>query len=336
MPQVAWAPWRARRPHRRALRGRIRAKKQRKPPVPWCGSLLRGAGGTWYDATVKRTVTIFLAVVLAATMASAQSASSRAWQQRLELEIPLPVPLVELDTINPFAVVVDETPTVLQSTTPRKVDIRGIATVAAYVDAKGECLGAVPLELPVPGLTSSLIEDLTGTKFDPATAGNAPQPSWVVVEIAMEGKVKEASILDQQLEMPDPAAPPVPAEPVAMTPPGALRNLNTTPNAQLSKLAAPRRIKINAPARENAVHFRAMVHITEDGRCDRYVPLELHDGLNTWLSGYLATWRVQPATRDGAPVAAWLIFSARVQLKLSGFSSGNFRVNREREYNPAQ
>lgn len=269
-------------------------------------------------------------------MASAQSASNRAWQQRLELEIPLPVPLVELETINPFAVMVDETPAVLQSTTPRKVDIQGVATVAAYVDAKGECLGAVPLELPVPGLTSSLVEDLTGTKFDPATAGNAPQPSWVVVEIVMAGKVKEALIRDQLLEMPDPIAPPVPTEPVAMTPPGALRNLKTTPHSQLSKLAAPRRIKINAPARENEVHLRAMVHITEDGRCDRYVPLELHDGLSTWLSGYLATWRVQPATRDGAPVAAWLVFSARAQLKLSGFSSGNFRVNREREYNPAE
>jgi hypothetical protein len=290
----------------------------------------------WYDASVRRTVTILLAVVLAAATVSAQSASSRAWQQRLEVEIPLPVPLVELQTINPFAVEVDETPTVVQSTTPRKVDIQGIATVAAYVDAKGECLGAVPLELPVPGITSSLVEDLTGAKFDPATAGNAPQPSWVVLEVVMEGRVKEATILDQLLEMPDPAAPPVPTQPVAMTPPGTLRNLNTTPHAQLSTLAAPRRIKINAPARDNEVHFRAMVHITEDGRCDRYVPLELYDGLSTWFSGYLASWRAQPATRDGAPVAAWLVFSARAQIKLSGLSSGNFRVNRDREYDPAQ
>ena len=121
-----------------------------------------------------------------------------------------------------------------------------------------------------------------------------------------------------------------------MTPPGTLRNLKTTPHAQLSKLAAPRRIKVSAPGRDNEVHFRAMVHITEDGRCDRYVPLELYDGLSTWFSGYLATWRVQPATRDGAPIAAWVVFSARVQMKLSGLSSGNFRVARDREYNPVQ
>ncbi len=269
-------------------------------------------------------------------MALAQSASSRAWQQRLELEIPLPVPLVELETINPFAVTVDETPTVLQSMTPRKVNIQGVAIVAAYVDAKGECLGAVPLELPVPGITSSLVEDLTGTKFDPATAGSAPQPSWVVVEIVLEGKVREATIVDQLLEMPDPAAPPVPTEPVAMTPPGTLRDLRATPHSQLSRLAAPRRIKVNAPARDNEAHLRAMVHVTENGRCDSFVPLELHEGLSTWFSGYLATWRLQPATRDGAPVAAWVVFSARVRLKLSALSSGNFRVARDREYDPAQ
>ena len=55
---------------------------------------------------------------------------------------------------------VDETPTVTQAVAPRKVDIRGVATVAAFVDAKGVCLGAVPLELPVPGLTASIVEDL--------------------------------------------------------------------------------------------------------------------------------------------------------------------------------
>ena len=348
------------RPTKRARTGdsgkRGRATKQNTPPVPWRWSVLRdrcgkrtqgthgyfdvdgdGLGhGPWYDATVKNTVRIFLVVLLAATMASAQSASSRAWQQRLELEIPLPVPLVELETINPFAVTVDETPAVLQSITPSKVDVQGVATVAAYIDAKGECLGAVPLELPVPGLTSSLVEDLTGTKFDPATAGNAPQPSWVVLEVVMDGKVKDASILDQFLEMPDPAIPPVPNEPVAMTPPGRLRNLKATPHDQLSTLAAPRRIKVNAPGRENEVHFRTMVHITEEGRCDRYVPLELYEGLSTWLSGYLATWKAQPATHNGVPVAAWVVFSARVQMKLSAFSSGNFRVVRDREYSPTQ
>jgi len=285
---------------------------------------------------VKRTVAISLAVLLLATTAHAQSASNRAWQQRLQLEIPLPVPMVEIETINPFAITVDEAPTVLSSTPPRRVVFQGTATVAAYIDAKGECLGAVPLELPVPGLTSSLVEDLTGTRFDAATAGNAPQPSWVVLEVMMEGKIKEAAILDQVLEMPDPTAPPVPTRPVAMTPPGNLRTLKATPSAQLSKLAAPRRIKVNAPGRENEVHFRAMIHITEGGRCDRFVPLELYDGLSTWLSGYLATWRVQPATRDGAPTDAWVVFSARVQMKLSGLTSNNFRVARDREYSPEQ
>jgi hypothetical protein len=279
---------------------------------------------------------IVATLVLVATTAAAQSASSRAWQQRMDVEIPLPVPLVGLEAVNPFAVEVDETPTVTQAVAPRKVDIRGAATVAAFVDAKGVCLGAVPLGLPVPGLTASIVEDLNGTRFDPAVAGSAPQPSWVVLEIAMEGRVKESEIIDQTLSMPDPMTPPVPNQPVAMKPPGHLRNLKATPHSQLSQLASPRRVKVSAPGRDDEIHVRALVHITENGRCDRYVPLELYDGLNTWFSGFLATWRVQPATLDGAPVAAWVEYSARVRMKLSGVSSTTSKVVRNREYTPSQ
>ena len=291
---------------------------------------------TWYDASVKRVIMTVAVFVLVATSAAAQSASSRAWQQRMDVEIPLPVPLVELEAVNPFATEVDETPKVTQATAPRKVAVQGVATVAVFVDAKGICLGAVPLELPVPGLTASLVEDLNGARFDPATAGGAPQPSWVVLEIVMEGKVKESEIVDQTLEMPDSETPSVPNQPVAMKPPGSLRNLKATPHAQLSKLAAPRRIKVSAPGRDDEIHIRALVHVTENGRCDRYVPLELYDGLNLWFSGYLASWRVQPATRDGAPLAVWVEYSARVRMKVSGISSTTSRVVRDHEYTPAE
>jgi hypothetical protein len=285
---------------------------------------------------MKRIIIIVVAVSLAASGATAQSASSRAWQQRLEVEIPLPIPMVELESINPFTANVDEPAVVLGSTAPRKVDVRGIATVAAFVDAKGECLGAVPLKLPMPGLTSSLVQELTGSRFDAATAGNSSRPSWVVIEIVMEGRVKEATVVDQVLEMPDPEVPPVPSKPVAMTPPGNLRNLKATPHDQLTTLATPRRIRVKAAGREDEIHLRALVHITEEGRCDRFVPLDLFDGLNPWVSAYLATWRVQPATVDGAAKATWLVYSARVRMKLSGLDSTTFRVIRDREYSPVQ
>ncbi len=45
---------------------------------------------------------------------------------------------------------------------------------------RGECLGAVPLDLPFPGLTSVIVEELTGKRFDPALVGATAAPSWVV------------------------------------------------------------------------------------------------------------------------------------------------------------
>lgn len=242
--------------------------------------------------------------------------------------------MVELESVNPFAAPVDQPPKVLQSVPPRKVEVSGIATVAAYVDVKGECLGTVPLELPFPGLTSPLVEELTGSRFDAARADDVPKPSWVVLDIVMQGKVKESELLDQLLELPEPASPPEPNTPVAMTPPGNLRELPAIPQAELSVLASPRRIRVHAPGREEEVHLRALVHITETGRCDRYVPLELLDGLNPWLSAYLASWRVQPATIDGVAQASWVEYSARVRMKISSLDSTNFRVVRDRDYTP--
>ena len=250
------------------------------------------------------------------------------------MEIPLPVPMVSLESVNPFAKPVDEPAEVLQSTPPRKVSVNGVATVAAYVDAKGECLGTVPLELPFPGLTSSLVEEFTGSRFDAARAGEVPKPSWVVLNIAIEGKVKESEVVDPVLQSPDPSLPPEPVPPAVMAPPGNLRELPATPLAELSSPASPRRIRIHAPSREEETHLRALVHLSKEGRCDRYVPLEFPDGLNPWLSAYLASWRVRPAMVDGAAVDSWVELSATVRLKLSGLDSTTFQVDRDREYSP--
>jgi hypothetical protein len=285
---------------------------------------------------VKKTALTLVVMMLAASTVLAQSASTRAWQQRLEIEIPLPVPMVELQSINPFAEPVDEPAALTESSIPKKVDIVGTVSVAAFVDSKGECLGIVPLELPLPGLTAPLANSLTGSRFEPAMAGSAPQPSWVVLEIDIKGRVKDGFVSDQVFELPDPDAPPVPKKPAAMAPPGRLRNLTATAHSQLSSLAEPRRVRVGAPSREDRVPIRALVHITKEGRCDRYVPLELDDGLNNWVSAFLATWRLKPATRDGAAVDSWLVYSAQASIKLSGIDSTDHRLVRDHEYRPSR
>lgn len=264
----------------------------------------------------------------------AQSAPPRAWQQRIEVELSLPVPVVELASVNPFAIAVDQAPSLVASTPPRKLDVRGVAVVAAYVDPDGRCLGGVPLELPFPGLTQPILEELTATRFDPAVSSRGPVGSWVVLGIGMEGRVKDSTVGSPTFELPDPASPPEPAPPLQVAPSGQLLRVPFEPQGSITTMASPRRLRVKADARETDVPVRALLHITAGGRCDRFVPLNLEPGLHPWLSAYLATWRLEPASRDGQPHEAWVVVSARARLELSSLESTGVQVLRDRSFEP--
>lgn len=273
-------------------------------------------------------------VLLVSAVATAQQAAPRPWQQRLQMDIPLAVPMVELAAVNPFAAPVDEPPRLLSSAAPRKVDVSGAAVVAAYVDAKGDCLGSVPLELPFPGLTSRMVEELAGARFEPARVGSTATPSWVVVELVVEGRVKESAPTPPQLELPDPARPPRRDPSPRVSPPGNLVRLPATPAPELTTLALPRRLKVSAPGGAAEAALSALVHVSDVGRCDRFVILDLPSGLSRWLSAYLATWRLEPARRRGEPVSTWVHYSGRVALELSGLQSISARTLSDRSYDP--
>jgi hypothetical protein len=286
---------------------------------------------------MKRAAAMVLVVVLGvAASGPSEEVGQRAWQQRLQADIPLPVPMVAVEAVNPFATPVDELPKLLGATPPRKLDVTGLATAAAYVDAKGACLGAVPLELPFPGLTSALVAELGQARFEPARTGNTAQPSWVVVAITVLGRVKESVVSDQSLELPDPSRPPEPKVPPRVAPPGNLLQLPAVRQSELTSLAAPRRLGLKAPGRDAELAVTALVHATAEGRCDRFVPLDLDSGFEGWLSAYLATWRLQPAVRQGQPVDCWVVYRARVQVELSGLESTAVRTATDSSYDPNQ
>jgi hypothetical protein len=283
---------------------------------------------------MKLVVIIALALALLGPHAAAQNGAARAWQQRIDVEIDLPIPVVELAVANPFAITVEQPPQLLSSTPPRKLDVQGSAIVAAYVDAKGECRGGVPLELPFPGLTTAILDEIRGSRFDPAKVGDASAPSWAVVGLDISGRVKESNVVSPIFELPDPTAPPEPAAPLGMIPSGQLINAPYTPHDELTTFAAPRRLKVKAPSQDAEIPVRALVHITATGRCDRFVPLNLESGLHRWLSAYLATWRLEPARLNGEPHEAWVVYSARAELKLSALDSDNVRMIRDRSFVP--
>jgi hypothetical protein len=283
---------------------------------------------------MKRASIVGAILLFFGPMVHAQTGAPRAWQQRISVAIDLPVPIVSLESANPFAIAVDQAPILLSSAPPKKLDVQDMAVVAAYVDAKGDCLGGVPLELPFPGLTTSILDELKGVRFDPAKRGATSVGSWVVLGLDIAGRVKESTVGPPTFELPNPATPPVPTVPLQVAPSGLLVRAPYEPQSTLTSFASPRRLKINAPGQETDIPVRALLHITADGRCDRFVPLNLESGLHRWLSAFLATWRLEPATKDGAAHDAWVVYSARAQMKLSGLDSTSVKVIRNRSFEP--
>lgn len=286
---------------------------------------------------MRRPLSLALVVLLmtAATVV-AQEAGSRAWQRRLEITIPPRLPMVGIDAVDPFAASVDTLPVLGPTVAPEKVPVSGHVVVAAYVDPEGRCLGAVPLELPYPALTNSLLDELSSTRFEPARSGQREVGTWVVLDIKLDGKVKDAEILGQHLALPDPDVPPVPMEPARVLPSARLAGLPATPEEELSSPATPRNLRIRVPGREGEVPMRVLVEIGADGRCSRYVPLEVDSGLVPWLAATLTQWRAEPATRAGEPVSCWVVYTARARLKLSSLESSTVQVLRGRSYEPGR
>ena len=270
-----------------------------------------------------RALTVAL---LMAGAALAQQTPERAWQRRLSVDVPLPLPVVAVEAVDPLAVPVDTPPRLLSAAPPRKVPVAGTARVAAYVDAEGSCEGAVPVTLPFPAVASELVADVMSGRFEPARSGKVPRPAWSALDITLAGKVKRAAIVDQSLEMPDAEVPPEPAPEPAPYVSGRLAGLPAADPGELTSVASPRRLSVRIPSREAEAPLRLLVHLTAAGTCDRVVPLEMAPGLRRWVLEFLASWRVQPALKDGEPVAVWAVYRARVQLKLSSLSSTTIRM----------
>lgn len=283
---------------------------------------------------MKAWPAVMTALLLGAPWTGAQETDSRAWQQRLAVAIPAPVPMVGLETVNPFAADLDVEPELLAARPPDRMDLRVAAAAAVYVDADGECLGAVPLELPFPGVAAELVAELAGSRFEPARTGQQAQPSWPVVEIWLEGRVKSGTVLDLRLEPPDPATPPQPSPPTRIAPPGNVGGLPAVEAARWTTPPVPKRVRVRLGDRETEVSLRALLRIEADGTCSRFVPLDVPAGLRSWLGAYLASWRLDPGRGASGTVAAWTTLTARVRFELSKFRSEAVRVARDRSYDP--
>jgi hypothetical protein len=185
-------------------------------------------------------------------------------------------------------------------------------------------------------MTRALISECTDTRFEPARIGREPAPAWVVLGMRLSVKVKESAIIDQQLELPDPGRPSAPMVPPRTYPSDRMIALPSTNADELTSMARPRSMRVRVSSRDLTVPLRLLVHVNEQGRCDRFVPLEVDSGLSSWVSAFLATWQLEPPRRDGEPTSCWMVYTARVQLELGSTTSTSIRVLREHRYDPAE
>lgn len=273
-------------------------------------------------------------VVLVAGSVVAQQAPVRAWQHRLAVEEPLPVPVKAVDPVDPLAVPVDVAPQLVSAVPPRKVDVLGTARLAVYVDADGRCQGAVPVNVPFPGIATEVVEDMMKGRYEPARSGKAARPAWTAIDITLAGSVKRAALADQSLELPDAAVPPTAAPEPPPYVSGRLARLPAADPGELTVVATPRRLSVRVAGLEAETPIRLLAHVTVDGRCDKVVPLEMAPGLRRWVLEFLGSWRLKPATRDGQPVAAWVMYRGRLQLKLSTLRSTTVRVLPDAAFTP--
>jgi len=282
---------------------------------------------------MKRTL-IGLAVLVTSIGVVCAQDGTRAWQQRLHIGVDLPVPILELNPANPFSSEVDTLPVLRSAVPPRKLEISGIAEVAVYVDAKGYCQGTVPLSSPFPGVPQALVGECSSSRYEPARSGKTARPSWVVLKIGLSGKVKESTILNQKISLPDPSTPPEPVSRVMTYSAGQAGQLPASSHAELTSLASPKRLSARIPSREITVPINALVHVTKEGRCDSFVPLEVDSGFHSWLSAFLATWQLEPATRNGSAVDCWIVVTARSQMNMGTLEQAGFKVLANQEYDP--
>ncbi len=282
-----------------------------------------------------RWTPVFVLVLSLCTAAGAQQPGARAWQQRLHIREPLPVPVLAVPPANPFATPVEVGPRLVAAAPPRRLEVTGRVKVGVYVNTEGRCPGAVPLELPFSGLTEPLLAGLRKARFTPAKAGSTPRPAWAVLEIVLAGRIKQSAVSDQHLSLPDPRVPPAPPTAAPPYPAGNLASLPAADPATLTQLPVPRKVRVRVPGGRTEVGVHALVHLTADGRCDRFVPLDMRSGFVPWLGAYLATWRVQPAQVSGRPVACWMEYRARVAVKLSSLSSRSVKVLPGERFHPA-
>jgi hypothetical protein len=233
--------------------------------------------------------------------------------------------VARLPSGNPFGSAVDAPPALPVKPVIPKTLLTDEMYLAIRVDAKGKPSSFRKVRDPFPSLAADVQKSISKWVFDPPKKGGQPVDAWTTVKLDLSTevdplKIEQISLASVTRDTPVPT--PFEWQPTAAwldaqkaSPPtdGAV------PVEQLDLPPPPKKNPWNADSYKRPITVKLWVHVTNAGKVDRIVPIQVAD---PFLIGYLkkglSTWALRPARAGTANVESWneLTFSGSIDCSI--------------------
>ena len=284
---------------------------------------------------VKRLLTTALAAALAgpagAQAPPSPAASDKATAPPSAFDAPRKITdtgialVARLPSGNPFGSAVDAPPALPVKPVIPKILMTDEMYLSIRVDSKGKPSAFKKARDPFPSLAADVQKSISKWVFDPPKKGGQPVDTWtsVKLDLAMEVdplKIEQISLTSVTRDTPVPT--PYEWQPTAAwldaQKPAAPTD-GAVPVEQLDLPPPPKKNPWNADSYKRPITVKLWVHVTNAGKVDRIVPIQVADPfLIAYLKKGLGTWALRPARAGTANVESWneLTFSGTIDCSI--------------------
>jgi hypothetical protein len=233
--------------------------------------------------------------------------------------------VARLPSGNPFGSAVDAPPALPVKPVIPKILMTDEMYLSIRVDAKGKPSAFKKVRDPFPSLAADVQKSIGKWVFDPPRKGGQPVDTWTSVKLDLSVevdplKIEQISLTSVTRDTPvptpfewQPTAAWLDAQKAAPPADGAV------PVEQLDLPPPPKKNPWNADSYKRLMTVKLWVHVTNAGKVDRIVPIQITDPfLIAYLKKGLSTWALRPARAGNANVESWneLTFSGTVDCSI--------------------